>query len=312
MNPADAGEATYYELADGYELMRLEVDDDHYYYGGPKDQEKQFYLSVTKVLDIAGPFPEGLRQYLRVTSYEEQKERLEYTGNRGSALHAVLEQLMNAEEVDLREYKTRFEKDAIVTFIRMMRFLDPKNYKTELVVADQALRIAGTLDFEGWVDSWKLTALLDPTKYMELDSDGDFMLKEAWLKLAEDYPGRIRAVIDWKFTGRSQYSHEVQVAAYKTMYNKTRKGNCSRAFTWRYSPRHKFGFDFRESHLTYESFKRIYRTAIEYLSGFPEPPVLKKYPEKVRLYQPKHERVTTTNGSPRSTRADAVHEAAGS
>lgn len=273
----------YYELAN-VEIMRLDVDDEHYYYGGEKGKEKQFYLSVTRVLDVAGPFPEGLRQYLRVTSYEEQKDRLEYTAGRGSGLHAALESLMKAEELDLREYKTRFEKDAIVTFIRFIKFLSPSKFENEIVVADPDLRLAGTLDFEGWVDNWRVAALLNATYALEIDNDGDFQLKEAYLNLPEKHPGRCRIIIDWKFTGRSQYSHEVQVAAYKTMYNKTRHGTVSRCFTWRYSPKHKYGFDFRESHLNYRSFKRIYDTAIEYMSGFPEPPVVKRYPEKVRLY----------------------------
>jgi len=59
------------------EILRLDVDDDHYYYGSKPGQEKQYYMSLTRILDIGAPFPEGLRQYLRVTSFEEQKERLE-------------------------------------------------------------------------------------------------------------------------------------------------------------------------------------------------------------------------------------------
>lgn len=276
-----------YELSN-CEILRIDVDDEHYYYGGEKGKEKEFYLSLTRVLDIGGPFPEGLRQYLRVTSYEEQKDRLEFTGDRGSKLHNALEQLMNAEALDLRhDYANSYEKDAIVTFIRMMRFLTPGKYSTELIVADPSLRIAGTLDFEGFVDAWKLEALLNPTKYLDFDSDSDMHLKEAHLGLPELMPGRVHIVIDWKFTGRNAYSHKVQVAAYKTMFNKSRKGaNVSRAFTWRYSPKHKFGFDFNESLLNYRSFKRIYDTSIEYLGEFPMPPTLKKYPDNVRLYEP--------------------------
>lgn len=278
--PAEVG--VLYELSN-CEIMRLEVDDDHYYYGGAKDGEKEYYLSVTKVLDIAGPFPEGLRQYLRITNYEEQKERLEVTGNRGKKLHDALDQLMHAKELELRDFKTVYEKDAVVTFLRMMRFLDPGKYKTELLVADPELRVAGTLDFEGWVDEWKLKALLDPIRYLEVDSEGDLQLKEQWFTMP-DYSNRVHIIIDWKFTGRNAYGHKVQVAAYKTMFNKSRPGRVSRAFTWRYSPKHKFAFDFKESLVDYRSFKRIYTTAIEFLGEFPEPPTIKRYPEYVRLY----------------------------
>lgn len=277
---------TLYELSN-CEIMRLDVDDEHYYYGGLKDGEKQYYMSLTQVLDIGAPFPEGLRQYLRVTTYEEQKERLEFTGNRGSKLHQALDDLMQRQGLEMRDFPTQYEKDAIVTFIRMMRFLAPGKYETELVVADPELRTAGTLDFKGFVDDWKIECLLNPLKYLEIDSDNDLQLKQAHLGMA-DVKKRSHIIIDWKFTGRNAYNHKVQVAAYKAMNNKSRAGRpVSRAFTWRYSPRHKFGFDFQESLLDYQSFKRIYNTAIEYLGEFPNPPTVKRYPESVRLYEPK-------------------------
>jgi hypothetical protein len=281
------------------EIMRLDVDDEHYYYGGLIGESKQYYLSLTKVLDIGGPFPEGLRQYLRVTNFEEQKERLEFTGGRGSKLHEALDMLMQRKELDLkRDYQSSYEKDAIVTFIRMMRFLQPSHFSTELIVADPDLRIAGTLDFKGIVDEWRLTALLDPNKYLEVDADGDLELKQRWLELP-DNKKRVCIIIDWKFTGRNAYSHKVQVSAYKTMHNKTRKGKqASRAFTWRYSSRHKFGFDFSESELDYNSFKRIYATTIEYLGEFPAPPALKKFPQEVRLYEEPQREDSTTSGEP--------------
>jgi hypothetical protein len=280
---------TLYELSD-CEVMRLDVDDTHYYYGGMKGEEKQFYMGLTTVLDIGAPFPEGLRQYLRVTSYEEQKERLQSTGDRGSKLHEALDNLMQKKELNLKkDFPTIYEKDAIVSFIRMMRFLKPGKYSTELIVADPDLRVAGTLDFKGIVEEWKLEALLDPNKYLELDSEGDFQLKQRYVDMPTKK--RICVIIDWKFTGRNAYSHKVQVAAYKTMNNKTRKGQlASRAFTWRYSPKHKAGFDFSESLLDYHSFKRIYATTIEYLGEFPPPPTIKRYADNVTLYKEKEKK----------------------
>lgn len=275
---------TLYELSN-CEIMRLDVDDNHYYYGGMTGKEKEYYMSVTQVIDIGSPFPEGLRDYLRVTSYEEQKEKLRMTGDRGTKLHDALDRLMNKQSLDLaKEYQTQYEKDAIVTFIRMMRFLNPGKYSTELIVADPDLRVAGTLDFKGYVEEWKLQCLLDPIKYLEIDSDSDLQLKQKWLEIPNDK--RVHIIIDWKFTGRNAYGHKVQVAAYKTMNNKTRKGSpVTRAFTWRYSPKHKYGFDFSESLLNYYSFKRVYDTTIEYLGEFPAPPTVKRYPKNVRLYE---------------------------
>lgn len=267
------------------EIMRLDLDDEHYYYGGLIGEEKQYYVGVTTVLDVAAPFPEGLRQYLRVTSYEDQKERLRMTGDRGSKLHDALDQLMQRKELNLKDdYQSTYEKDAIAMFLRFMRFLAPGKYSTELIVADPDLRVAGTLDFKGFIEEWKVICLLEPIKYLDIDSDGDLQLKEKWFNIVDNK--RIHALIDWKFTGRNAYNHKIQVAAYKRMNNKSRKGRpVSRAFTWRYSPRHKHGFDFSESLLGYDSFKRIYSTFIEYSGEFPLPPTIKRYPDRVKLYE---------------------------
>lgn len=293
MIPADDMGALY-ELSN-CEIMRLDVDDNHYYYGTRTGEIKEYYMSLTHVLDIAAPFPEGLRQYLKVTSFEEQKERLEMTGSRGSKLHDALDRLMQREELDMTGYPSTYEKDAITTFIQMIRFLAPGKFNTEQIVADPDLRIAGTLDFEGFVDEWRLIALLNPVKYLEVDADADLQLKQQWLELP-DYSKRVHIIIDWKFTGRNAFNHKVQVAAYKTMFNKSRNGGpVSRAFTWRYSSRHKFGFDFNESTLNYQTFKRIYATAIEYLGEFPEPPTIKRFPEKVSLYKIKEKTDATNN-----------------
>ncbi len=265
-------------------VTRVEVDTDHYYFGEVDGQVK-YYLSLTYVLDMGAPFPEGLRQYLRVTSFEEQKERLEMTGGRGTKLHDALDRLLQAEVLDMDDYKSTYEREAIATFVRCMRFLQPTKYETEQVVADPDLRIAGTMDLKATVDTWRLEALLDPKKYLELDSDGDFQLNERWVNMPK--PGKTRVIIDWKFTGRNAYNHKVQVSAYKAMNNKTRRDEqpVSRAFTWRYSGKHKFGYDFQESHLSYQSFKRIYFTAMEYLGEFPEAPLIKVYPKQVKLLE---------------------------
>jgi hypothetical protein len=276
-------EGVVYKLAN-CEVMRVDLDTEHYYFGGQVGKTKEYYLSLTHVLDVGAPFPEGLRQYLRVTSFEEQKERLELTASRGTKLHKALDDLMSGLELNMQDFPTTYEKDAIVTFVQFMRFLDPSNISTELIVADPELRVAGTLDFKGSVLEWKLLALKDPNKYLDVDSDGDLMLKDRWADLSSQTK-RVNVILDWKFTGRSTYGHEVQVGAYKTMFNKSRTGRpVTRAFTWRYSPRHKFGFDFNESLRSYKSFKRVYDTAIEYLGVFPEPPPMKVYPKSVKLF----------------------------
>jgi len=275
---------TLYELSN-CEIMRLDVDDDHYYYGALPGEVKEYYLSVTQILNIGGPFPEGLREWLRASTYEESKNKFEVTGQRGTKLHDALDRLLRKQELDLKEYPTQYEKDAIVTFIQVMRFLQPTKIVTEEIVADPILKVAGTLDLRAIADSWKLEALLNPSKYLETDSEGDLQLKEKWLDMPM-MSRRVSFIWDHKFTSMNAYNHKVQVAAYKYMYGKSHKGMApSKAFTWRYSPRHKFGFDFTESLRTYRDFKRIYETTIDYLGEFPAPPTIKRFPDKVRLYE---------------------------
>lgn len=281
------------------EILRLEVDEEHFYYGrellgldkgDPVYGDSKYYVGVTRVIDIGGPFPEGLREYLRINTFEEQKERLEFTGARGKKLHDALDRLAKAEELDLKEdYRSSYEKDAIVTFMQFFRFLAPGKFFTEMIVADPKLRLAGQMDFNGFVDKWKLVALLgrptDKATYLEVDSEGALQLKEQYLDFPEKYPGRIRIVIDWKFTGRNAYSHKIQVAAYKRMNNISQPGRqASRAFTWRYSPKHKLRFDFSESLYGYKEFMWVYNTFITFVGEFPQPPVIRRYPDKVRLF----------------------------
>lgn len=283
----DAG--ILYQLSN-CEIMRYDVDDEHYYFGGMVDTEKTYFLSVTQILGIGGPFPEGLREWLRATSYEESKAKLESTGQRGSQLHDVLDRLLRAEEIDLTLHKTQYEKDAITTFIRVMRFLKPNKIVTEQIVADPDLKVAGTIDLKAIADEWRLRVLLDPSKYLDIDSDGDYQLKERWLDIVNNV--RICFIWDHKFTSTNAYNHKVQVAAYKRMYAKSHKGmKPSRAFTWRYSPRHKFGFDFTESTKPYKAFTRIYDITIDYLGEFPAPPQIKRFPDRVRLYDKLKEKI---------------------
>jgi len=278
-----------YELSN-CEIMRLDVDDEHYYYGSVDNKPKEYYLSVTQVLSIGGPFPQNLREWLRATDYEESKAKFENAGARGSKLHDALDRLLQAEEIDLTQYPSQYEKDGITTFIRVMRFLQPSKIVTEEIVADPRIKVAGMLDLRAITDAWRLEALLNPTKYLEIDSEGDYQLQEKWLDLP-DNKKRVSFIWDHKFSSTSTYNHVVQVSAYRYMYGKSHKGmKPSRAFVWRYSPRHKYGFHLMESLKPYKDFVRIFDTTIDYLGDFLAPPELKRYPDKVRLYEPVKEK----------------------
>lgn len=259
-------------------LTRIDLNTEHFYYG-----DGEFFVSLTHMLDIGAPFPEGLRQWLRLTDPDESAERLTMTADRGSKLHHALEMLAGGMELYLEDYPTTYEKDAIVTFIRMVRFLQPTDFKTELIVADTKLKVGGTMDFVGTADKRRLDVLLKPTYALKLQDDNFELVKPL-----EGEPEPIKFVMDYKFTGRSSYNHKVQCSKYQEMYNQSYADlpPATKSYIWRYSPKHKLHFDMKEADLSPKSFDRIFDTAIEYLGKFPEPPVMTVFPERVRLFEP--------------------------
>lgn len=278
-----------YKLAEG-EITRVELDDEHYYF-----IDGEFCISVTRVLDVAAPFPEGLRAYLRNTSAEESTELLKMTADRGSKLHDALEKLLNAVELDKEDYPTKYEREALSSFIRTIRFLQPRDIETELIVGDKKMRLGGTMDMVATADLRRLEILLEPTKYLEINDNDEFQLKEKFADMLDGDPTPVRFVWDHKFTGRSTYNHKVQVTKYRAMYRKSypEKPQPTLAFTWRYSAQHKNRFQLNKSELGEKSFDRIYDTCLEYMefmsltkwTGFPEPPEMVIYPDKFKLFE---------------------------
>lgn len=268
-------------------LTRVDLEAEHHYF-----VDNTYFLSVTRVLDIAGPFPEALRQYLRNTDAQESQERMEMTAARGSKLHRALEELFQGWEINFADYPTSYEKEAIVSFIRTMRFLFPngvarKDFRTELVVADPKRRLAGTMDLWAVADKRRLDMLLEPTKYLDIYPD-NFGVKPKHADLLKGKPKLVSFVLDYKFTGRNTYNHKAQVAAYKHMFNQSYAGQLPRAkhaYTWRYSPSHKNKFDMNEGTLPFRSYTRIFETCLDYLGSFPEPPEMNIYPDSVRLFE---------------------------
>lgn len=271
-----------HKLSNG-ELTRVEIDDDHYYF-----IDGEFCMSVTEILDKAAPFPEGLRQWLRKTDAEESEQIFKNAGDRGTKLHDALERLLNGLELNLAEYPTKYEKDALVSFVRTMRFLHPVRYKTELILADKELRIGGTTDLVAWAETRRLEFMLAATKKLYITKDGNLGVKEKFQKEFDEADKTlVKFIWDHKFTGRNTYNHKVQASKYRFMYNKSYadESPATRSFVWRYSPMHKHRFDFKEASLPEESFNRIYETCIDYLGNFPEPPPMVVYPQTLRLIE---------------------------
>jgi len=263
-------------------ITKVQDDLNHYYF-----VDGEYYVSLTHILEVGAPFPEGLKTWLRVTDGEASQERFEMTGARGTKLHKALEDLSLGMELYAEDFPTTYEKDAITTFIRCMQFLFPqgkypKETHLEAIVADTNLKVGGTMDFVSVADLRRLELLCNATYSLDLDKNGRFVPK----KPLEGKEKPVKFVKDYKFTGKSSYNHKVQVSKYKYMFNRCyiNEQPATKAYIWRYSPQHKFGFQMQEASFREKSFNRIYETALDYLGGYPKPPQIKVYADKFSLF----------------------------
>lgn len=267
-------------------LTKVQDNTDHYYFVG-----NEYYVSLTHVLDIGAPVPAGLTEWLRKTDAEESQERFESAGIRGTKLHRALEDLAIGMELYAEDFPTTFEKDAITTFIRVFQFLFPtgfpKETHIEAMVADIKRKVGGTMDFVSIADKRKLDLLCKPTYTLILDKDGRLQPKVPLTGRVQP----VKFILDYKFANRSSYNHKVQVSKYRYMFNQSYKKEkrASRGYIWRYSPKHKFGFEMSEAKLPESSFNRIYDTAIEFMGGYPAPPKIKLFADKFRLFELKEQ-----------------------
>lgn len=287
---------TTYKLSNG-QLTRIDIDDEHYYFiKNEQFPAGQFCASVTSVIDKAGPVPEGLREFWKNNTKQESEELLHERGKRGSKLHGAFEELLGGLQLNLEDdYQTQYEKHAITTFVRFFRFLEPTAFKSELIVASASLILAGTLDFVGLVDKRRMDMLVNPTKFLDLDKDGNFVAKSP--EMLEGEPELIKVVIDWKTSSGIHYAHEKQVIAYREMYNESyaQERRVTHCAIFRVSTRHKHGYELKMVEGSFDGFKRLYETYLDINGGeLPKPPKITVYPKKVKLLdeisedKPKH------------------------
>ncbi len=271
------------------EITRVELDDNHYYFIKNEDfPEGQFCMSVTNVIDEAGPVAYGLREFWKRNSKEESEELLLERGNRGKKIHNAFEDLLGGLRLDLeKDYPSVYEKAAITTFVRCLKFLQPSLFKSELVVASPSIMLAGTLDFVGLVQKARLDMLSNPNMYLTINENGEYEPKPAHASLLENQEV-IKVLIDWKTSAGIHYAHEKQVIAYREMYNESyaHEKPVTHCGIFRVSTRHKHGFEFKYVEGTFDSFKRLYDTYLDIHNGkIPQPPDLTVYPKKIQLVE---------------------------
>lgn len=272
------------------EISKIELDDEHFYYLFNEDfPEGKFIPSVTKIIDEAGPVGFGLREFWKNNTKQESEDILYSRGERGKLLHQDCERLIEGMEVEL-EGRPRYEQQAIASYVATMRFLKPENAKKEQVVASSILEVGGTLDVVCEINSARIDWLKKNSKSLELNDKGEIVVKE---KLKDEFEKDLKVgkmqkwIIDQKFTSGIYYGHEAQVTAYQGMYNESYKDETpvKRKGIWRFSTRHKLGFEFKEVTRELDSFERMYETYLDLHGGeLPKPPEIRTYPKSIRLF----------------------------
>lgn len=287
------------------EVMKLEINDDHYYYiFNEKNKTGTFMAGVTSVLGEAAPVEFGLREYWKMNTKEAGEEFFNATGERGSKLHAAVDDLINDIELNLKEdYQTAYEKKALLAWHRWFRIFKPTDIWSEFIVASEKYMIAGTVDIKCMATAINAALALNPDRYLSIDPiTGEITQKiskrhKTTVLQADVKEGKIanpqkqeRWIIDNKFASGIRYSHKKQIQAY---YELDRESFGDETAADRIgiilpTAKNKWGFKFVEVEKNFTPFLHIYETYKDLHDGvLPQPDLEQVFPDKLRLFEQK-------------------------
>jgi len=228
-------------------IVRVEVDDQHYYF-----VNDEFFPSVTKILDEAGPVAWALKNWLLTNTPESANEIKTTTADFGTLMHDAYQRLLLGDEISLKDdFNNTKAKKHLMSFHRWFHEFAPdvNTMQTEHTVASVKNKFAGTLD-------------------LSCKKDG-----ELW-------------IIDFKTTSGIYYSHELQLTAYKIAYEELYKVKVDHVGILRTGTRHKSEFEFKEITREPQEFLNVYQTYLSLNGGeIPKPPDIKAYPDTIKLFE---------------------------
>lgn len=179
------------------DLVQVTTVDERWYIKG--EEEKIFYPSATWVYSF---YPKGVAyfKWLASKGWDESQALMNEAGEKGSKVHKAIEDLNSGKEVkmDDKYYSESKEKDeelsveeweCIVSFRDWHNMVKPENIANEMVVIDEELGVAGTLD--------NLSLVRKDIKVGTVNIKRGFYL------------------IDYKTSQDIWPSHELQVSGYK-------------------------------------------------------------------------------------------------
>ncbi len=256
------------------QIVRKEVDDAHFYF-----VNGEYFPGVTTILDEAAPVAFQLKQYFIQNSADEIRKKSEESLGLGSRVHDESERLLMGEEINMNEYttpfgtvkRTRKEKRMLMGFHNWFHAIKPTNYIVEHSIASVSLKVAGTLDFAGWVTMENAKNALT-SKFM-VDSY-DPKKQEFWL-------------IDYKTSAGIYFNYKLQIMAYKKLYEEMYQRKVDHVGILRLGTKHDCMFEFEEvleKEVDFNDFKKVFDLYLKLHGGkIPEPPVIEVFPDTLKL-----------------------------
>lgn len=273
------------------DIIRREVDGQHHYFVGDRH-----YVSVTHILDVAGPKEFGLMNFLKQNTPDDIERIKSTTGDFGTICHDGFEKLLYGVNLETKNY-TDPQKKIFMQFQDWFKTARPTQYLPEQVIvwddglnlmpegtqsADQLIgnsdRFGGTLDFLGEITVENL-----------LRVENCFSTKAAMAEFQAKYPDpqqKLLCLIDFKTTSGIYFSHKLQVGAYKLAAEQMFGRKVDVCAIARFGTKHKSGYEFKmfDGDWAATTFQSVFNTFKQLNGGkLPEPPTIEVYPETIQL-----------------------------
>lgn len=234
-------------------------------FGHSYEIEGESIAGVTTILSLGVPADQGLINFWKQMSADEQADILSDAQDRGSNVHQAIEQLLLGRKVRSEDFKRPREKAAITAFIDWFTKIAPTDFRPEVVVAylgtddenTTGMKFAGTVDFIGTVNGRRI--LVD-FKTSATPSKKNSLQAQAYKKAVEQSLGE-------------------KIDDCYILYLGTKHAG-SRPKMVDGMPNTGFGWSMVKSEDTFDDFSLAYRMAIWCSGGYPKPSKVLVYPKE--------------------------------
>jgi hypothetical protein len=203
------------EVAPG--IVQITLDPERWYAVEQEDGTEKYYPSATWILDQGYPKGYGFQRYLTTLgSWEQGQQILSAAGDRGSRVHAAIEQLLRHEPVNIfdvlpghNEQISAAEWKFVMSFVDWYNLIRPTIISVESTVVSEEHGYAGTADL-----------------YCVINKE----LNPAYL------------LVDWKTSSQIYDTHKCQLAAYAVAAREN-GSQVDHILIVRLGSRHKIGYE---------------------------------------------------------------------